>query len=147
MTPIGYEAFVFFVNAGNPVKQLTIEQIQGIYSGTITDWETVGGARGRIQAFQRPENSGSQTALEQLMRGHTIKQPITEEVVSGMEGIIRQTANYRNHGRAIGYSFLFYAVSRANDDNPNVQKMLDWIVSAQGQDLIQKTGYTPLEHR
>ncbi|KIL43931.1 membrane protein [Jeotgalibacillus soli] len=32
LTPIGREDFVFFVNSKNPVKGLTIEQIQGIYS-------------------------------------------------------------------------------------------------------------------
>ena len=36
MTPIGREAFVFFVNSQNPVTSLTVEQIQGIYSGEIT---------------------------------------------------------------------------------------------------------------
>lgn len=43
LTPIGREAFVFFVHADNPVKGLTMEQIQGIYSGAITNWQEVGG--------------------------------------------------------------------------------------------------------
>lgn len=42
LTPIGREAFVFFVHADNPVKGLTTEQIQGIYSGAITNWQEVG---------------------------------------------------------------------------------------------------------
>ena len=36
LTPIGREAFVFFVNSRNPVEGLTVEQIQGIYTGQIT---------------------------------------------------------------------------------------------------------------
>ena len=63
MTPIGREAFVFFVNKKNPIDSLTLEQIRGIYSGEITNWSQVGGNNEEIRAFQRPQDSGSQTAL------------------------------------------------------------------------------------
>ncbi|WP_279401693.1 substrate-binding domain-containing protein [Piscibacillus salipiscarius] len=64
MTPIGREAFVFFVHADNPVDSLKVEEIQGIYSGNITNWKEVGGEDVEIRAFQRPEGSGSQTMLK-----------------------------------------------------------------------------------
>lgn len=35
MTPIGREAFVFFVNQKNPVNNLTVEQIADIYMGKV----------------------------------------------------------------------------------------------------------------
>ena len=53
LTPIGKEAFVFFVNSRNPVTDLTVEEIQGIYSGEITNWSEVGGRRESIRPFQR----------------------------------------------------------------------------------------------
>lgn len=40
-------------------------------------------------------------------------------------------------------STQFYAVT-AKVKNPNVTKLIRWILSAQGQELIQKTGYTPI---
>ncbi|MGG0719563.1 substrate-binding domain-containing protein [Robertmurraya massiliosenegalensis] len=43
LTPIGREVFVFFVHSKNPVDKLTIDEIQGIYSGKITNWSEVGG--------------------------------------------------------------------------------------------------------
>ncbi len=67
LTPIGREAFVFFVNAKNPVRALSTVQIQDIYSGKITGWKELGGRNKRIIAFQRPEGSGSQTMLQKLM--------------------------------------------------------------------------------
>ncbi len=42
LTPIGREAFVFFVNGENPMNNITVEQIQGIYSGEITKWKQLG---------------------------------------------------------------------------------------------------------
>lgn len=67
MTPIGSEAFVFFVNSKNPITGLTVEQVRGIYTGAITNWFQVGGRRQSIRPFQRAENSGSQSALQRLM--------------------------------------------------------------------------------
>lgn len=51
LTPIGREAFVFFVQADNPVGNVTVEQIQGIYSGEITNWTELGGKDKSIRAF------------------------------------------------------------------------------------------------
>ncbi|MGB2579630.1 phosphate transport system substrate-binding protein [Elusimicrobium simillimum] len=79
LTPIGKEAFVFFVNIQNPVDNLTLQQVKDIYAGRITNWREVGGPKQRIRAFQRPENSGSQTALENLMKGDKIMKAPTED--------------------------------------------------------------------
>ena len=34
-----------------------------------------------------------------------------------------------------------YAVTYEGNDNPNVQRLLDWILSDEGQYIIEKTGY------
>lgn len=180
LTPIGREAFVFFVNAANPVKGLTTEQIRDVYAGRITDWAEVGGKPGPIRAFQRPKNSGSQTMLEKIMGSEPPMPAPEEDIATGMGGIISKTADYKNYENAIGYSFLyfatemvqngnirlleidgvmpdkqairdrtypfaaeFYAVT-AGSDNPNVGRFLEWILSAEGQSLVEKTGYTPI---
>jgi phosphate transport system substrate-binding protein len=79
-TPIGKEAFVFFVNSQNPVSDLTIEQLQAIYSSEITNWKELGGNDEAIRPFQRNENSGSQTAFLHFMQDNTIIEPPTENV-------------------------------------------------------------------
>lgn len=109
LTPIGKEGFVFFVHKDNPINELSIQQIQDIYEGNITNWKQVGGADEEILAFQRPEGSGSQSALLRLMDGRTLKPAIEEEVPSGMGEIISKSADYRNRANALGFSFRFYA--------------------------------------
>lgn len=109
LTPIGKEAFVFFVNSKNPIDTLTVQQIQDIYSGKITNWKDVGGHNEKIRAFQRPKDSGSQTALEKMMNNKELIEAPTEDIPSSMGGIIEKTANYKNYANAIGFSFRYFS--------------------------------------
>ena len=107
-TPIGMEAFVFFVHKDNPIDNLTTEQIKAIYSGEITNWKDLGGTNQPIAAFQRNEGSGSQSMLIRFMDGTPIMEPPTEMVNTFMDGIIEQVANYRSKAGSIGFSFRYY---------------------------------------
>ncbi|MGF7045908.1 phosphate transport system substrate-binding protein [Paenibacillus sp. DS2015] len=131
MTPIGKEAFVFFVNENNAIKGLAVSEIQDIYSGKTRNWKELGGKNKKIIAFQRPENSGSQTLLEKIMADVPLIKPLKEEVPRGMGGILEQVADYRNYDNAIGFSFRFFATGMnqstgikllaINDVEPNVE--------------------------
>lgn len=113
-TPIGKEAFVFFVNSQNPIENITIDNIQDIYTGKLDSWSQLGiEGLGRIKAFQRPEGSGSQSALIRLMDGAPLMEPMRRDVIDGMGGIISKTADYKNYKNAIGYSFRFYSTEMA----------------------------------
>lgn len=182
LTPIGSEAFVFFTNVKNPVDNLSIEQIQDIYSGSITNWKEVGGQNKSILPYQRPENSGSQTIMQnRVMKDVKLVEPTKESFSGGMGDIIVQVASYKNAKNAIGYSFMYYsssmvknnqikyvgingvkpthetvrnktypftvpvyAVTLKSNSNKNVSKFIDWILSEEGQSLVEKTGYTPM---
>jgi ABC-type phosphate transport system substrate-binding protein len=41
---IAWDAIVLIVNPSNPVNELALNEIRGIYNGTITRWSEVGGA-------------------------------------------------------------------------------------------------------
>ncbi|MGN1101633.1 MAG: PstS family phosphate ABC transporter substrate-binding protein, partial [Huintestinicola sp.] len=109
MTPIGKEAFVFFVSAENPIDSLTSEQIRDIYSGKTQSWKSLGGENIPILAFQRPENSGSQTMMEHFMGDVPLKEPLKVEFEQSMVGVITAVADYQNKRSSIGYSFRYYA--------------------------------------
>jgi len=117
MTPIGKEAFVFFVNPDNEVDSLDVSEIQSIYSGKVKNWSELGGKNERIIAFQRPENSGSQTLLQKIMGDTPIMEPLKEDVPEGMGGIIEQVADYRNYDNSIGFSFRFFATGMRDNSN------------------------------
>lgn len=110
LIPVVNEAFVFFVNKDNKVDNLTLEEVQGIYSGKITNWNEVGGNNSKILAYQRPDTSGSQTGLKDLvMKDIKIKEPLTEEFAEGMSDVINYVADYKDDERAIAYSYYYYA--------------------------------------
>ena len=110
ITPIGVDALVFIENEGNPVNNLSTEQLQKIYTGEYKNWKDVGGEDSSIQAFQRPLNSGSQTLfLNLLMKGLTPKKPLKNEEPAEMDGLIDVIASYNNSKNAIGYSVFYYA--------------------------------------
>jgi len=107
---IGLDALVFIVNEDNPVNSLTSEQVRGIYSGKITNWSEVGGADTPIVPFQRPELSGSQTLmLNLMMKGTAMMAPTTETIATTMADIITDISAYNNSANAIGYSVYYYA--------------------------------------
>ena len=111
--------FVFFVNVDNPVDSLTLEQLQGIYRGDITNWKEVGGNDEEIAAFQREEGSGSQTGLYQfvLPKEEVMKAP-ESYYFSTMGGIVDAYGNaeYDNGINAIGYSYYYYVVNMKTND-------------------------------
>ena len=72
--PIAKDALAFMVNLKNPINTLSIEQIQGIYTGSIVNWSEVGGLDCMIKPYVRNRNSGSQEKFETMvMVGLTIK--------------------------------------------------------------------------
>lgn len=182
-TPIGTEAFVFFVHKDNPITNLTTEQIKDIYSGKITNWKDVGGKNEKIAAFQRNEGSGSQSMLKRFMGDTPITDAPTEMVNDLMAGIIEQVADYKSKTNSIGFSFRYYvegiiknpdikmisidgaaptsenirngsypiltpiyAVTYKENQNGNVDKLLEWILSDEGQYIINETGYVEIKN-
>lgn len=159
--PIGREAFVFLVNKNNRVDGLTVEQVQGIYSGRYRNWSELGGENRKIAALQRNEGSGSQSALQAFMEGRELKldrapfagstigfsfRYYVEGIVSAgnvkmlsLNGVYPDRENIRS-GRYPVTNYL-YAVYRKKDTNTNIPVLLDWILSAEGQEIIEESGY------
>lgn len=160
--PIGLEAFVFFVNEKNPVDDLTVEQIRKIYSCEYTNWKEVGGANRVINPITRLEGSGSQTTFEAFMKDYDIGRKSVFAVTGAsigfsfryyMDGIVENDAvkmlslngvypsaeNIQNRSYPIVAEF--YAIYREDNENENIQILIDWLLSDEGQSLIEQTGY------
>ena len=65
--PIARDGLAFIVNAENPVKDLTHQQIKDIYLKRITNWKEVGGEDAPITPYIRNANSGSQEKFETIV--------------------------------------------------------------------------------
>ena len=106
-TPIALDGFIFVVNRDNPVKSLTVNQVQDIYTGRITNWKQVGGNDETIIPYARPRNSGSEEIMRSLvMQGleTAASLPEIQEIVT-MAGTFLEITNEQ---RSICYSFNYY---------------------------------------
>lgn len=163
--PVGLEAFVFFVNAHNPVDGLTVEQIRRIYAGEITNWADVGGVSRVINPVSRLEGSGSQTAMEAFMGEYEIggKSPFAitggsigfsfryymDGIVGNekvkmlcLNGVYPSPENIQNGSYPV--IAQFYAIYRADNENENIPVVIDWLLSEEGQQVIADSGYVPV---
>ena len=104
--PIALDAFVFVVNETNPVNDITLDNIQNIYTGEITRWLKLGGSLGEIHTYQRNRNSGSQELMESLvMHG----EPMIESPDMILESMMGPINAISDDPLGIGYSVYFYA--------------------------------------
>ena len=115
--PVAKDAFVFIVNPKNPVRDLSIGQIQKIYTGEIRNWKEVGGNDAIINPYVRNPNSGSQEKMETIvMAGLTMIQ-WPEMVGYVMLAPYYQLANDEN---GIAYTPFYYYDTIVNDDRTQV---------------------------
>ena len=126
---IGRDALVFIVNEDNPVQSLTRQQLRDIYAGKITNWKDVGGKDQEIVAFQRGEDSGSQTLFKKLLiQGGELMTPPSELAPAAMGELVDSIADYNNSANAIGFSVYYY---------------IDQMYSKPGLRLLAVDGVTP----
>ena len=107
--PVVKEAFVFAVNAKNPVDALSRQQIKDIYSGKITNWKQVGGSDEPIIAYQRNTDSGSQNYMIDFMGETPLMEAPTELRPGSMGGLMDVIAPNDGSLGSIGYSVYAYA--------------------------------------
>ncbi|MCH5348991.1 MAG: substrate-binding domain-containing protein [Oscillospiraceae bacterium] len=139
ITPVALDGFVFITHKDNPIDSLTVEQIQKIYSGKITNWKEVGGNDQRIIPYQRNSGSGSQTAMEQLvMKNVPLMEPVgysKESLTLGlMSELVKKIAEYENRENSLGYTYYYYINNLYRNDDIKVLKING--VSPDNENLI-----------
>lgn len=119
-TPIALDAFVFVVNKNNPVKSLTVNQVQKIYTGEISNWSQVGGNNASIKAFTRPRNSGSEEVLRELVMDGLEPADFPESAIGGMSQVFGEILNNVD---GICYTFNNYKDLQARVPDSEVPKL------------------------
>jgi uncharacterized protein involved in tolerance to divalent cations len=106
--PFVNDAFIFITHKDNPVNNLTSRQIKGIYSGTYTNWASLGGHNESIIAYQRNPASASQKIMqEQVMQGASMVMPPRYLVAMQLSDMIRVFDNTVSSG-ILSYSLRYY---------------------------------------
>lgn len=100
-TVIAIDGIAVIVNNENPVADLTVEQIAGLYTGEITNWKDVGGSDAPVVCIGREAASGTRDGFESIT-GTAEKCVYSQELTS--TGDVIQTVS--SNPNAIGYASL-----------------------------------------
>lgn len=65
-TVLAYDGIAIIVNLDNGVNDLSLEEIAGIFTGTITNWSEVGGSDAEIVIIGREAGSGTRDGFESI---------------------------------------------------------------------------------
>ncbi len=108
---IAKDALSVIVNPANKVSKLTREQIEGIYTGKITNWKDVGGDDMKIVVYSRETSSGTY----EFFKEHVLNRKNYASSVLNMPatGAIIQSVSQTKG--AIGYVGLAYVTKEVKD--------------------------------
>lgn len=116
--PVAKQALVFIASSKNSIDNLSIDDIQKIYTGEIGNWKQLGGDNERIRIFGQPVSSETQTAMANLILSQKDPiRPIYQEYANANYGV----AEYHNYDASIGYVFRNYVTGKST--SPHI-KML-----------------------
>lgn len=114
---------------GKPIMKAPTEQVNDFMVGIIN----------RVSDYKNKTNSigfSFRYYLEGIIKNPNVK-------MIKIDGIEPSVNNIKNGNYPITTSL--YAVTYKNNDNENVQKLLDWILTKEGQEIIEKTGYVGIK--
>jgi phosphate transport system substrate-binding protein len=102
--PVAFDAIAIIVNEQNPLTALTHQEVEGLFTGAITNWATLGGRPGRVSAYTRNSSSGTYKAFKDLAMRRQNYGPRTQKL-AGNEQIASEVADNPN---GVGYVGLAY---------------------------------------
>ncbi|BBL66832.1 phosphate ABC transporter substrate-binding protein [Methanoculleus chikugoensis] len=171
---IADDAILLIVNPGNSVESLTLDEVRGIYNGTYTNWNQVGGSEAQIVVVGRDSASGTREFFSEFVMDEEDFTRTQEEFNSngGIQQKVSQTPGafgYVGLGYTEGVKPLAldvggtsveptlqnitdgtYPISRPlymlTNGEPEglAQRYIDFILSAEGQEIVASEDYIPV---
>ena len=171
---IAQDTLSVWIHPDNPVDDLTLVQLRGIFRGLVTNWAEVGGADRQITVVIRPPASGTFRFFRDRILGGVSYVPDAITAATTMDVIDRVAAD----PSAIGYGGAAYirksvracaldgVPPSADDVSPDrypltrhlvfytvappeglARVFVDWCQGPEGQAVVAEIGYLPLWDR
>lgn len=125
----GSQSMLLRFMGDTPLMEPPMSQVSGLMSGIIeevADYESRVGSLGFSFRFY----------VEGIIQNPDIK-------MIAIDGVAPTVENIKNGTYPVVAPV--YAVTWAGNDNPNVQRLVDWILSEEGQYIIEETGYVGIK--
>ncbi|MDH4156016.1 MAG: phosphate ABC transporter substrate-binding protein [candidate division Zixibacteria bacterium] len=102
---VALDGIAVFLNDENPVKELTVAQLKGIYTGAVTNWKEVGGPDQPIILYGRENNSGTYAFFKEHVLDKEDYSDYTQ-TLPGTAAVVNAVARDKN---GIGYGGIAWA--------------------------------------
>lgn len=102
---VAKDGLSIYVNASNPIGELSLEQLKGIYTGKITNWKDVGGPDGKIVLYSRENSSGTYVFFKEEVLGGADYSP-RAQTLPGTAAVVNSVSKEK---LGIGYGGAAYA--------------------------------------
>lgn len=96
---VAMDGLSIYVNRENPVESLCLEQLEGIFTGRITNWRDVGGADAPITVYSRENSSGTY----EFFKEHVLKGKDFAANIQMLQGTAQVLQAVVRDGQGIGY--------------------------------------------
>ncbi len=101
---VALDGLSVYVNAENPIKELDLDQLEGIFTGKIKNWKEVGGPDARIVVYSRENSSGTYEFFkERVLKGRDFV--ASAQTMPGTAAVLQAVAKDKN---GIGYGGAAY---------------------------------------
>lgn len=100
-----FDGLSVYVNKGNPVAQLSFPQLEGIFTGKITNWKQVGGPDAPISLYGRENSSGTY----EFFKEHVLNKKDFAASTKTMPGTAAVIQGVASDANGIGYGGIAYA--------------------------------------
>jgi len=107
---VAVDGITIIVNPANPVKALTMSQLEGIFNGTITNWNQIGGNNQAISLFGRDSASGTFATFQGMVLVHGENYSASMQQFTSNALIVPEVENSVG---GIGYVGIGYAKAAA----------------------------------
>lgn len=131
--PIARDGLSVYLNASNPVKELTLAQLRDIYTGRITNWNQVGGKDAPILLYARENSSGTYQYFKDnvLMGKDYSPRAQTLQGTAAVVNAVAKDANGIGYGGAAYAKGIRFAGIRKDDRSAAVVPSLETVRSGQ----------------
>lgn len=103
---VALDGLSVYVHADNPIEELSLEQLEAIFTGKIRNWKELGGPDAQIILYSRENNSGTYEFFkEHVLRGKDFA--AHAQTMPGTAAVLQAVSRAR-HG--IGYGGAAYGV-------------------------------------
>lgn len=167
---VAKDGIALIVNEANPLDSITLEEVELIFSGDVTDWSAISMQTGSISAYTRNTSSGTYAVFQKMAMASRDYGSETQKM-AGNEQIASEVAKNINGIGYVGLAYLstpgikvlpvdgaqpdsknyplarplYYLTNKSEPLSSLAQQFIDFSLSEAGQKIVTSVHFLPVK--